>query len=145
MKLTQFSDYSLRVLIFAALRREALFSVDEVARAYGVSRHHVAKVVNFLTREGYLESRRGCRGGIRLGTAAEQIRVGQVVRKTESGSVMVECFAPATNTCRLTQACLLKRALSQASTAFYDALDQYTLADLATPSTPLLNALEVQA
>lgn len=143
MKLTLFSDYSLRILMFAALRQDKSFSVDDIARAYGISRHHAAKAVNFLTRHGYLKSRRGRGGGIRLGLEPGNIRIGQLVRQTENGSPLVECFDPASNTCPLLRACLLKGALSQASNAFYNALDHYSLADLVHKPAPLQCALQL--
>src|SRR5579863_10204136 len=92
MKLTLFSDYSLRILMYAALRNDLRFSVREVAGAYGLSRHHTAKAVNFLTQRGYLRTQRGRGGGICLGREPGQIRVGQLVRETETGSPLVECF-----------------------------------------------------
>jgi len=143
MKLTFFSDYSLRILMFAALHKDGKFSVDDVAKTYGLSRHHVAKAVNFLTRGGYLRAQRGRGGGIRLGRQAREIRVGTLVRQTERALPLVECFNAVNNTCPLIRACLLKRALAQAASAFFTALDQYTLADLVREPAPLRRALEL--
>ncbi len=143
MKLTLFSDYSLRILMFAGLNEKPTFSVDDVARAYGLSRHHAAKAINFLTQRGYLHSQRGRGGGIRLGKSPGEIRVGQLVRQTEHGSPLVECFDAATNTCPLIRACRLKHALNEAWTAFFDALDTYTLADLIHKPGPLQRALQL--
>jgi len=143
MKLTLFSDYSLRILMFAALRGETKFSVKEVAGAYGLSKHHTAKAVNFLTRGGYLTARRGRNGGIRLGRPPREIGIGRLVRQTEGGLPLIECFDPATNSCPLIHACLLKGALFKAKAAFFDALDEYTLADLVHKPAPLRRALEL--
>ena len=129
MKLSLFSDYSIRVLMFAALKGSP-FRVDEVTSAYGISRNHVAKVVHSLAKLGYLETRRGRGGGIRLARLAAEIRVGQLLRQTEAQQVIVECFDPATNTCPITHCCLLKGVLAQAVKAFYALLDQYTLEQL---------------
>ena len=129
MKLSLFSDYSLRVLMFAALKRDA-FRVNEVTVAYGISRHHVAKVINTLARLGYLETRRGRGGGILLARPAGEIRIGKVVRETEDQPVIVECFDAATNTCPISGSCLLKGALAQAMNAFYATLDRHTLDEL---------------
>ncbi|HZV34583.1 MAG TPA: Rrf2 family transcriptional regulator [Verrucomicrobiae bacterium] len=145
MKLTQFSDYSLRILMFAALRDNEQFSIDEVADVYGLSRHHAAKAVNFLTQRGYLRAQRGRGGGIILGKSADEISVGKLVRQTEKGSPLVECFDVAANVCPLIQVCLLKHALAQAWTAFFKTLDGYTLADLVRKPGPLRQALEIQA
>jgi Rrf2 family nitric oxide-sensitive transcriptional repressor len=143
MKLTLFSDYSLRILMYAALRSDIRFSVREVAGTYGLSRHHAAKAVNFLTQRGYLRAQRGRGGGIRLGREPEQIRIGQLVRQTESGSPLVECFEAESNTCPLIHACLLKQALAKAGTAFFNTLDNYTLADLVRKPDSLQRALKL--
>ena len=131
MKLSLFSDYSIRVLMFAALKGSP-FRVDEVTSAYGISRNHLAKVVHRLAKLGYLETRRGRGGGILLARSATEIRVGKLVRETEAHQVIVECFDPATNTCPIAGCCLLKGALAQAVNAFYLTLDQYTLRQLVT-------------
>ena len=129
MRLSLFSDYSLRVLMFAALKGEA-FSLSEVAEAYDISRHHLVKVVNFLAKLGYLETRRGRGGGIALGMPPENIRIGMVVRRTEDTPFIVECFDKVHNTCPIKGSCRLKGALAQAVNAFYDTLDRHTLRDL---------------
>lgn len=131
--------------MFAALRDENKFSVDDVAQAYGLSRNHVAKAVNFLTRGGYLRAQRGRGGGIRLGREPREIVIGRLVRQTETGSPLVECFDAAANTCPLIQACLLKQALGKAWSAFFDALDNYTLADLVRRPYRLRRALEINS
>lgn len=146
MTLTLFSDYSLRVLMFAALREGSPFSVDEAARAHGLSRHHMAKVVNFLAQRGHLSAKRGRGGGICLGRDARSIRLGSLVRETEShGTPLIECFDPATNTCPLIRACRLKGALAEAVAAFYQTLDTYSLADLVHKPQPLRDALAISA
>ena len=130
MTLTRFSDYSLRVLMFAAVQGDQPFSVDEVASKFGLSRNHLAKVINHLVRAGHLKARRGRRGGVWLGRSPESIRLGSLVRVTENDSPLVECFAASSNRCRLTPACRLKGALAEALAAFYSSLDRRTLADL---------------
>lgn len=129
MKLSLFTDYSLRVLMFAALKSES-FSLNEVAEAYDISRHHLVKVVNYLAKLGYLETRRGRGGGIALGMKAEEIRIGMVVRRTEDTPFIVECFDKRHNTCPINGSCQLKGALAQALNAFYETLDRHTLKDL---------------
>jgi Rrf2 family nitric oxide-sensitive transcriptional repressor len=128
MKLSLFSDYSLRVLMFAALKGES-FQLDEVTKAYGISRHHLAKVVQRLAQLGYLETRRGRQGGIMLAKAPEAIRLGRLIRETEDQPVIVECFDPATNTCPINGSCQLKGILGQALREFYAVLDRHTLKD----------------
>lgn len=129
MKLSLFTDYSLRVLMFAALKGES-FSLSEVAESYDISRHHLVKVVNYLAKLGYLETRRGRGGGIALGMQPEDIRIGMVVRRTEDSPFIVECFDKQHNTCPINGSCRLKGALAQAVTAFYETLDRHTLRDL---------------
>src|SRR6516162_7161812 len=130
MTLTRFSDYSLRVLMFAAVQGDRSFSVSEVASIYGLSKNHLAKVINRLVRSGHLKSRRGRRGGVWLGRDPGSIRLGTLVRLTENESPLVECFAAKSNRCRLTPACRLKGVLARALDSFYASLDQQTLADL---------------
>lgn len=131
MRLSLFSDYSLRVLLFGAIKG-APFPLHEVADAYGISRHHLVKVVNNLTKLGYLSTKRGRGGGIELAEKPENIQLGRLVRRTETASPLVECFDVKTNTCPIHTCCGLKGALSQAVGAFYGALDRYTLADVIT-------------
>ena len=132
MHLSLFSDYCLRVLMYAALRGET-FQLDDVTAAYDISRNHLAKVVNYLSNAGYLETRRGRGGGILLAQKAEDIRVGKLLRQTESHTVLVECFKKETNTCCIDGSCRLKRLLATAMNAFYEKLDSETLADLVGP------------
>jgi Rrf2 family nitric oxide-sensitive transcriptional repressor len=129
MRLSLFTDYSLRVLMLGALK-EGTFSLSEVATAYGISRHHLVKIVNHLAKLGYLETKRGRNGGIGLGMKPEDIRIGMLVRRTENSPVIVECFNPLTNTCPLNGSCRLKGILGEAALAFYNTLDAYTLKDL---------------
>ena len=130
MMLTRFSDYALRILMFAAVRGDEPFSANEAAEKYKLSRHHLAKVINRLVRTGHLKSRRGRRGGVWLARDPGAIRLGALVRLTENESPLVECFAAKSNRCRLTPACRLKGVLARALDSFYATLDQQTLADL---------------
>lgn len=141
MTLTRFSDYSLRVLMFAAVRGDQPFSVAEVAVRYELSKNHLAKVVNRLVRLGHLKARRGRYGGVWLGRDPKDICLGKLVRLTESESPLVECFGRS-NQCRLSPACRLKGALAEALESFYCCLDRYTLADLVASSKPLAALLE---
>lgn len=130
MQLNAFTDYALRVLVYAAVRDGERCTSEDVASAFGVSRHHLVKVVNELQHLGYVETIRGRTGGFRLARAPEHIGLGDVVRRTEGTLALVECFDPETNTCPLTSACGLKHALSEAADAFLAVLDRYSLADL---------------
>jgi len=130
MQLTAFTDYALRVLIYAAARPESRCLTADVATAFGISRHHVVKVVNELQHLGYLDTTRGREGGFALAKPPHRIRIGEVVRRTESTMTLVECFDRNTNTCPLTRACGLKGVVGEAFDAFLAVLDRYSLADL---------------
>jgi Rrf2 family nitric oxide-sensitive transcriptional repressor len=130
VRLTQFSNFAIRVLMYAALKGARPSAVPEMARAYGVSYDHLKKAAAELCRLGYLETVRGRAGGFRLAQPPDAIRIGAVVRRTEREVVLVECFDPATNSCPLIRACQLRVALQEALAAFFAVLDRYTLADL---------------
>src|SRR5262245_29033720 len=129
MKLTKFSDYSLRLLLYLAVHRDRVVSVGEVSRAYGVSPHAIVKAVQLLVEQGLVVSVRGRQGGLLLNKPPEEINIGAVVRRTEPGWDLVECFDLATNTCPIEPACGLKGVLSEAQRAFLGVLDARTLAD----------------
>ena len=130
MKLTTFSDYTLRVLMFLALNRDRLATIPEIAAAYGISENHLMKVVQQLARAGVIESVRGKGGGIRLAREPEAIRLGQIVRASEGRAPIVECLSDDAGACRIAPACRLTAILVRAFDALYAALDEYTLADL---------------
>lgn len=130
MRLSAYSDYALRVLIQAALGGPERTTVDEVAETFGISRHHLVKVVHDLGRNGYLETRRGIGGGFVLGRPAETIRVGEIVRLGEETDQVIECADKHNRLCRLFPECRLRDALAEAAEAFFAVLDGYTLADL---------------
>jgi len=134
MRLTLYTDYSLRVLIYLGLRGNELSTIQSISSAYGISRNHLMKVVQELAREGYVESVRGQGGGLRLRRPPEEIRLGEVVRKMEPDLALVECFRP-DNSCVITPACQLPPILNRALTAFIDELNRHTLAELLSVST----------
>lgn len=129
MRLTSFSDYALRMLMFAASRPGAPFTIETAAQSFGVSRTHLNKVANTLTRGGLLTAVRGRSGGLLLAHPPAAIRIGDVVRLTEPDFAVVECFATG-NQCVLTGACKLSGMMGEAISAFQAALDRYTFADI---------------
>lgn len=132
MRLTQWTDYTLRVLMYCAASegRVRPVTISEVAESYGISRSHLTKIVQELSAQGLLETTRGRGGGMRLMKPAADINIGAVVRATETDFNLVECFDPENNQCRLSSHCYLKGVLGQAMYAFLTVLDKVTLADL---------------
>lgn len=128
MRLTRYTDYSLRTLMYLGLHEPRQSSIAEIASAYGISESHLTKVVHQLGRAGLIRTTRGRGGGLRLGKPAAEIIVGSVVRQTEEDLALVECFA--TEACAITAPCRLRRVLGEALAAFLGVLDRYTLADL---------------
>jgi Rrf2 family nitric oxide-sensitive transcriptional repressor len=141
MRLTVYSDYALRVLMYLAVHSEPMPTIGEIAASYGVSRNHLMKVVYELGVAGYVETVRGKKGGLRLGRRPEAIGLGEIIRHTEPDLDLVPCFARSgANCCAITPACSLKGALHRARAAFMEVLDSYTLADLVR-NGPELRAL----
>ncbi|MCH4563009.1 Rrf2 family transcriptional regulator [Halomonas sp. EGI 63088] len=140
MHLTRFTDYSLRVLIFLAVKGEERSTIQEIAERFEVSHNHLMKVVQELSHKGYITAIRGKNGGLLLKKAPETITLGALVRDTEHDLQLVECFGDH-NECLITPACRLKPILAEALKAFLDVLDQYTLADMLGPQRPQLAQL----
>jgi len=143
MRLTAFTDYSLRVLIYLGTAPQGLATIDRIAEAYGISANHLMKVVHQLGQAGYVETVRGKGGGLRLARAPASINVGEVVRRTEDGFAVVECFDEDSERCAIAPSCVLKRALHEAVDAFLETLDGYSLADLVKPRKALTRALRI--
>ncbi len=132
MRLTLHSDYALRVLMYVGLRGPELASIPEIATAYGISAHHLTKVVQRLGHAGFVETVRGRKGGLRLARPPEEIVIGVVIRCTEEDLALVSCFADS-RSCAISGACGLQSLLRDALGAFLAVLDRATLADLINP------------
>lgn len=128
MRLTTFTDYTLRVLMYLAWCSGRLATIPEIARAHAISENHLMKVVHQLVKNGVVESVRGKGGGIRLARPAAEIRLGQVIRQAEGDAPIVECLGEAPQ-CVLHSGCRLKKILVEGFGALYEVLDRYTLAD----------------
>ncbi len=134
MRLSDYTDYTLRVLMYCAAHPDRLVTIAEIAERHLVSRNHLMKIVSDLGRQGLIETTRGRGGGLRLLKAATEIRVGDVVRMTETDFRLVECFDRSTDTCTLTPTCKLRKVLRNALSAYFAELDGVTLADIARPA-----------
>ncbi|MEY3660272.1 MAG: RrF2 family transcriptional regulator [Pseudohongiellaceae bacterium] len=128
MHLTRYTDYALRVLLFAAATEETV-TISRISEAFGISREHLRKVVHTLARLGYLDTTQGRRGGLVLGRPANRINVGEVIGALESMELL-ECFNKETNRCPILGVCGLTHALAKAQRSFMDVLSGYTLSDL---------------
>lgn len=143
MRLTAYTDFSLRMLMYLAVKGDGLATIAEVAGAYGISKAHLTKVAHQLGVAGYVGTVRGRGGGLRLARPAAEIRLGDVVRRTEPDMALVPCFAPAPGSCPIVPACGLRGALDEARQAFLDVLDRYSLADLVRRRPELARLLRV--
>ncbi len=139
MRLTDYTDYTLRVLMYCAANRDRLVTIAELAERHAVSKNHLMKIVNDMARQGVLETTRGRGGGVRIHGDPAQIRLGDVVRAAEPDFRLVECFDRKTNSCPLTPTCRLKHVVNAALNAFLGELDKATLADLAVPAIRAAN------
>jgi len=136
MHFTAFTDLAFRILIYLALDTKRRTTISDIAGIYGVSKNHLMKVVNQLTRAGIVEANRGPNGGLLLARLPKEVTVGEVVRLTEGNVEIVECFR-ADNQCTITPACTLKSILGESLEAFFDVLDNYTVQDLVKNRTQL--------
>ena len=140
MRLTDYTDYSLRVLLYLAVRGAGLSTIQDISEAYGISRNHLMKVVQQLGELGWVETVRGRNGGLRLPEQSRSLTVGEVVRATESDFALVACLHDQQGEqrgCVITPHCRLRNALQAARNAFLAELDRYTIDEVAQPHAPL--------
>ena len=135
MRLAEYTDYTLRVLMYCAAHRDQRLTIADLAERHGLSKNHLMKIVSHLARLGLLETTRGRGGGLRLLEDPAHIRVGDIVRACETDFRLVECFDPSTNACTLSPSCRLKHLLDNALQSYFETLDGTTLADIARPVT----------
>ncbi|WP_018924395.1 RrF2 family transcriptional regulator [Salsuginibacillus kocurii] len=143
MRLTTYTDYSLRVLIYLTVHdHKSLAKIQDIADAYQISKNHLMKVVYEMGKRGYLENIRGRNGGLKLAVDPETVNIGTVVREMEEDFHLVECFDCQNNGCIITPACRLKGVLKEALDAYLNVLDQYTLSELVTNRNELRTLLQ---
>ncbi|HEY1608412.1 MAG TPA: Rrf2 family transcriptional regulator [Paraburkholderia sp.] len=146
MRLTDYTDYSLRVMLYLALKRDALVTIQEISDAYGISKNHLMKVVQQLGELGWIETIRGRNGGLRLAGQSLTLSVGEVVRATENDFALVGCFDAQRDThraCVIEPQCRLKHVLDAARMAFLAELDRHTIGEIAQPATLLASLLGI--
>lgn len=129
MKLTDYTDYALRTLIYIAVHPGELVTVQRIADSFGIPKNHLVKIVHRLGLEGFVHTVRGRTGGIQLNRPPAKINIGAVVRTMEQDFGMVECFRTG-NECRITAVCGLRGVLTSALQAFFAVLDEHSLEDL---------------
>ena len=142
MRLTTFTDYTLRTLIYLAVRPDSVVTISDIAGAYGISANHLMKVVHQIALTGDIATTRGQHGGMRLARSPDVINIGDVVRRTEPDLQLVACLGAARH-CVIEEGCVLRHALGAALQAFLAVLDGYTLTDLVAPRQTLAGLLGV--
>ncbi|MCE4554658.1 Rrf2 family transcriptional regulator [Pelomonas cellulosilytica] len=142
MKLTAFTDYSLRVLIYLAAQPERRATIAEISAVFDLKANHLTKVVHHLGKCGWVTTVRGKGGGLTLGMPAQAINIGRVVRDTEGAVTPAECFATDESHCIIDRNCRLKGVLAEAVAAFYGVLDRYTLADITRNQAALAQVIQ---
>ena len=130
MRLTSFTDFSVRVLMYVGQKDGELASIREVSEAYGISSNHLMKVVHWLGKGDYLDTIRGKNGGFRLGKDPADINIGALIRYTEEDMNIVECFGNKEDRCTLKNECRFSGVMEEALHAFLTTVDKYTLKDL---------------
>lgn len=134
MRLTSYTDYALRTLMYLAMNRDSLVTIGDIADAHDIAKNHLTKVVHQLGTLGYVDTVRGRNGGLRLAREPEDINIGEVVRHTETDFYMAACFDAGAPGCIYSATCSLKGLLGKATRAFMDVLDAVTLKDMVAPA-----------
>jgi len=141
MRITKRTNIAFRVMMFCGTNRDRLVTKSEIAACCNTSESHLAQVINRLAQLGYLRTQRGRAGGVALARPMEDISVGDIFREFDAGSAIAECFADVDNTCPLVSACRLRRALADATEAFYAHLDGMTLSELVCGNAALFDIM----
>lgn len=143
MKLTDYTDYTLRVLMYCAGNTDRLVTIQEISDAYEINKNNLRKIVHALALDGVIDTTRGRGGGFRLARPADQIMIGPIVRRAETDFTLVECFDPEKNECCLTPRCTLKGVLKRALDAYFAELDSVALSDVVRSKKPAVATVKV--
>ncbi|MBE7728783.1 Rrf2 family transcriptional regulator [Komagataeibacter sp. FXV3] len=131
MRLTLYTDYSIRALVYLGQNPGRRIAIQEIADTHGISQSHLVKVVNRLSNNGIILARRGRSGGVELAVTAHEIFIGDIVRLMEADlHTIVSCVPNKGQPCVLADACRLRGLLSKSLNAFMAVLDRVTLHDL---------------
>jgi Rrf2 family nitric oxide-sensitive transcriptional repressor len=141
MKLTQYSDLGFRLMMYLAMRNGEIVTIQEVSDRFAISKNHLVKISHQLTKSGLIESVRGRNGGVRLALPQEEINLEMILRVTEDGFDLVECFDPEHNQCVISDVCKLNSVFDDALEAFFGELRKVSLADLAKDNSQIESAL----
>lgn len=141
MNLTVQSDYAFRTLMYLAVQAPKISTIQEISEHYGISRGHLMVLVHRLGGLGFLDNTRGRGGGVKLARPVSEIRLDEIVRATEPGFELVECYRADTNRCLITIPCRLRRVLDEAMEAWLGVLNKYSLADLVERNPALVHIL----
>ncbi|WP_250472467.1 Rrf2 family transcriptional regulator [Caballeronia sp. GAFFF1] len=145
MRLTDYTDYALRVLLYLSVRPARLSTIREISDAYGISKNHLMKIVQQLGDLGWVETVRGRHGGLRLAARLRELTIGEIVRVTENDFALVGCFGAQTSSrhCVIQPACRLRGVLAAARDAFLAELDKHTVGELSEPPSELARLLGI--
>ncbi|MGB1238323.1 MAG: RrF2 family transcriptional regulator [Pseudomonadales bacterium] len=141
MQLTRYTDYALRTLTYLAVQPDDRLSTSaDICEAFALKKNHVSKIVHHLALAQLIETRRGKGGGFRLNRASLERPLGALISMLEGDAALIDCHTPI---CAIEPQCQLKHLLAGAQQAFYDYLDQYSLADLVAPKSELIRLLAI--
>lgn len=143
MRLTAYTDYALRVLIYLTIQDERLATIREISEQYDISKNHLMKLVHDLGKHGFIETVRGKNGGLRMARDPDKVSVGEVVRIMEKDMSIVECFDPDNYDCRIAETCALKGIMREATDSFLGVLDEYSIKDLTKSKSRLINSFPI--
>ncbi|WP_319412784.1 Rrf2 family transcriptional regulator [uncultured Cohaesibacter sp.] len=144
MRLTQQANYSVRILMYCATKKEEFAKVSEIAQVFGISEYHLFKILPILVSNGFITTHRGRNGGLKLAKAPSDITLGQIIRAAEENFHLADCFDEGSYDCPLLSMCDFNHALNDALESFLDALDKYTLADLTAKEGDMRNLLNIE-
>ena len=129
MRLTRFTKYSLRVLIYLGQNTDNRVTIHQISEAYDISKNHLMKVVSNLTRSKFVAAQRGPGGGIQLNRPPEEINLSEVISATEKDLRELDTSGQS-DIAPLDADTRLSSYLRHALLAYLQVLGRFTLADI---------------